>query len=166
MGKQNVLLLETIAESAHSLLEQHGQVFLADSPYSGGEIAAQHPIHAIVTRGKGDVSQQLIDQCPDLKVIARCGVGLDNVDVPHATKKGVKVLNTPGANAATVAEHTIALMLMLQRHLYQSVQAVKANDWGYRTQYQGDELNGKRLGILGLGNIGSRVAQIAQALGM
>ena len=164
--KKNILLLESIATPAHDLLEKYSQVLPSSSPFNGGEIANAHPIHAIVTRGKGAVNQALIDSCPDLEVIARCGVGLDNVDVSHATRKGVRVINAPGSNAATVAEHSIALMLMLQRHLYQSVVAVKNNYWDYRKDYGGDEIRGKKLGILGLGDIGSRVATLAQAFGM
>ena len=163
---KNILLLESIAAPARRLLDEHYQVLPSSSPFSGEAIAKAQPIHAIVTRGKGDVSQSLIDCCPDLEVIARCGVGLDNVDVQYATKKQVKVVNAPGSNAATVAEHTIALMLMLQRNLYQSVKEVKNNNWGFRTSYQGDEIRGKRLGILGLGNIGSRVAKLAEVFGM
>lgn len=166
LTKKNILLLESIAPSAYQLLEANGNVYSASSPFTGKEVAQEHAIHAIVTRGKGDVNSELIDACPDLEVIARCGVGLDNIDVAHATAKGVKVVNTPGANAGTVAEHAIALMLILQRNLYQSVKAVKEHNWAFRTNYQGDEIAGKKLGILGLGNIGNRVAQIAQAMGM
>ncbi|NJK82764.1 MAG: hypothetical protein HC912_02080 [Saprospiraceae bacterium] len=129
-------------------------------------IAEKQPIHAIVTRGKGEVNETLIAACPDLQVIARCGVGLDNVNVDFATQKGIKVVNAPGSNADTVAEHALCLMLMLQRHLYASVQAVKQNDWQFRNRYQGDEIRGKTLGILGLGNIGSKVAHLAAAFGM
>lgn len=166
MIKKNILLLESVAEAAHSLLENNGNLLPASSPFTGGEVAKQNPIHAIVTRGKGDVNRQLIDLCPDLELIARCGVGLDNIEVSYATEKRIKVINTPGTNAATVAEHTIALMLMLQRNLYQSVKAVKENDWGFRTKYQGDEIGGKKLGIFGLGDIGMRVARIAREMGM
>lgn len=163
---KNILLLESVAGSAHSLLDSSFNVLPSSTPFTGLEVAKEHSIHAMVTRGKGDVSAQLIDACPDLEVIARCGVGLDNIDVAYATEKGIKVVNTPGVNAATVAEHSIALMLMLQRNLYQSVKAVKDNKWDYRTSYQGDEIGGKRLGIFGLGDIGGRVAQIAREFGM
>jgi D-3-phosphoglycerate dehydrogenase len=164
--KKNILLLESVAPEAMHILEENTHVFPSDSPFSGAAIAEKMPIHAIVTRGKGDVSQALIQDCPNLEVIARCGVGLDNIDVNYATKQGVRVVNAPGSNAGTVAEHTLALMLMLQRNLYNSVAATKGNNWNFRVGYQGDEIRGKTLGILGLGDIGTRVAQLASAFGM
>ena len=164
--KKNILLLESVSDEAMTLLEENTCVFSSTSPHTGSEIAHSHPIHAIITRGKGDVSEVLIRACPDLQIIARCGVGLDNVDVNFATTQGVKVINAPGSNADTVAEHTLGLMLMLQRSLYNAVQAVKKGNWNFRTSYQGDELRGKTLGILGFGDIGSRVAKLAEAFGM
>lgn len=166
MSRKHVLLLESISENAHRLLAEHCHVHEAETPFSGEAIASNHTIHAIITRGKGDVNADLIRQCPQLKVIARCGVGLDNVDVSFASAQGIKVVNAPGSNADTVAEHTLALMLSLQRKLYNSIDAVKKGDWNYRIRYQGDEIRGKTLGILGLGNIGSKVARLAQAFGM
>lgn len=164
--KKNILLLETVSEEADQLLRSGANVFMADTPTSGPAIAEQHPIHAIVTRGKGDVSETLISKCPDLEVISRCGVGLDNVNVEAATAAGVKVVNAPGINADTVAEHALALMLSLQRQMYRSIAAVKDNDWAFRTAYTGDEIRGKTLGVLGLGNIGAKVARLASAFGM
>lgn len=166
MINKNVLLLETVTEEADALLIENSNLFRSKDPYAGGEIAANHSIHAIVTRGKGDVSAELIDQCQELEVIARCGVGLDNIDVDHATQKGIKVVNAPGSNADTVAEHALSLMLMLQRQLFPSISAVKAQNWDFRKNYQGDEIRGKTLGVLGMGNIGQKVARLAKAFGM
>ena len=166
MKKKNVLLLETVSEKALQMLEDQTHLHLADDPFSGGKIAAQYPIHAIVTRGLGAVNSTLISSCKELEIIARCGVGLDNIAVPFATKKGIKVINAPGSNADTVAEHTLALLLALSRNLYQNMEAVKQNNWGYRKQYQGDEIRGKKLGLIGMGNIGQKVALLAKAFGM
>ncbi|MEN0051226.1 MAG: NAD(P)-dependent oxidoreductase, partial [Bacteroidota bacterium] len=166
MPKPNILLLESITDEALSILKKDSNVFASSSPFSGEEITEKYNIHAIVTRGKGDVSQTLISKCPDLQVIARCGVGLDNINVSFASQKGVKVVNTPGSNADTVAEHALALMLSLQRNLYNSISAVKSDNWDFRKNYQGDEIRGKTLGILGLGNIGSKVARLAEAFGL
>ena len=163
---KHVLLLETLADSADSLLRSQTTVHMAEAPDKGGEIAKDQTIDAIVTRGKGQVDRSLIEACRGLKVIARCGVGLDNVDVQAATEHGVQVLNAPGSNAATIAEHTLALMLMLQRNMYHAVREVKADNWGFRTRMQSDEISGKRLGILGMGNIGRRVAHLGTAFGM
>lgn len=165
---KNVLLLETIADDALDLLAKADniQIFTAYGDVPVSKILVENAIHAVITRGKGQVNKALLAACPDLQVAARCGVGLDNVDVKEATARKIKVVNAPGANAATIAEHTISLMLMLQRNLYQSINEVKAGNWEARNHFQGDELNGKTLGILGLGNIGQKVAKIAHAFGM
>jgi D-3-phosphoglycerate dehydrogenase / 2-oxoglutarate reductase len=163
----NILLLETIAPEAFQILEAAPTIRLfLGYEQSIESITSQNPIHAIITRGLGQVTEALLDNCPDLKVVARCGVGLDNVDVKAATARHIAVVNAPGSNASTVAEHTIGLMLMLQRNLYQGIGDVKNGNWAARSSFKSDELAGKTLGILGLGNIGSRVARIAEALGM
>lgn len=164
--KKNILLLETIAEEAYQLLVDAEDVVVhpAFQSLPGDEILKF--IDAVITRGSGQIDVQLMDACPQLQVAARCGVGLDNVDVNEAAKRKIKVVNTPGANASTVAEHAIALMLLLQRNLYQALQDVKSGNWAARNAFKSDEVGGKTLGILGLGNIGLKVAKIAEALGM
>lgn len=154
---KNVLLLESITDEAHRLLAEQVNVLTERD----GE-----PIHAIITRGRGQIDRKLIDVCPDLQAVARCGVGLDNVDVEEAKARGIQVINTPGANAATMAEHTLSLMLMLMRNMYHSVREVKESNWTWRNQYTGEELHGKTLGILGMGDIGERTARLAEAFGM
>jgi D-3-phosphoglycerate dehydrogenase / 2-oxoglutarate reductase len=165
---KNVLLLETIADEALNLLTQaeNIQIFTAYSDEPLAKILSENTIHAVITRGKGQVNKALMEACPQLQVAARCGVGLDNVDVKEATSRKIKVVNAPGANAATIAEHTLSLMLILQRNLYQSINDVKAGNWDARNRFQGDELQGKTLGILGMGNIGKKVAKLADAFGM
>lgn len=166
--KHNILLLETIAEEAMEVLTSAAdvEIFTGFDKISLQKVVNNQEINGIITRGIGQVNEALISAFPNLKTITRCGVGLDNVDVDFATQRGVKVINAPGANSATIAEHTISLMLLLQRDLYRSVNEVKANNWAWRKEFQGDEINGKTLGILGLGNIGKRVAKIAEAMGM
>jgi D-3-phosphoglycerate dehydrogenase / 2-oxoglutarate reductase len=165
---KNVLLLETVADEAFQLLKQaeNIQIFTAYGNEPLAKIISENTIHAVITRGKGQVNKALMEACPQLQVAARCGVGLDNVDVKEATLRKIKVVNAPGANASTIAEHTLSLMLMLQRNLYQSINEVKAGNWEARSHFQGDELNGKTLGILGMGNIGKKVAKLADAFGM
>jgi D-3-phosphoglycerate dehydrogenase / 2-oxoglutarate reductase len=165
---QNVLLLETIADEALELLKQADniQIFSAYGDMPLEKILAENAIHAVITRGKGQVNKALMEACPQLQVAARCGVGLDNVNVKEATLRKIKVVNAPGSNASTIAEHTLSLMLMLQRNLYQSINEVKSGNWEARSHFQGDELRGKTLGILGLGNIGKKVAKLADAFGM
>ncbi len=165
---KNILLLETITDEAMLMLEkaQDVNVLTGFDKSSLKNQIANHSIDAIITRGKGQVDSSLLEQLPDLKVISRCGVGLDNIDVIAATKKNIKVVNAPNSNADTIAEHTIALLLMLQRNLYSTVTMTKEGRWADRNSYVGDESHSKTLGIVGMGNIGKKVAKIATALGM
>ena len=162
----HVLLLETIENESFELLknEKDIQLHLAWEVMPAADIL--EGIDAVITRGIGQVNRALYDACPNMKVAARCGVGLDNVDVAEASKRGIKVINAPGSNASTVAEHTISLMLTIQRNLFEALSAVKNGHWASRSTFKSDELNGKTLGILGLGNIGLKVANIAAAFGM
>ena len=162
----HVLLLETIEDESFELLknEKDIQLHLAWEGMPAADIL--EGIDAVITRGIGQVNRALYDACPNIKVAARCGVGLDNVDVAEASKRGIKVINAPGSNASTVAEHTISLMLTIQRNLFEALSAVKNGQWASRSSFKSDELNGKTLGILGLGNIGLKVANIAAAFGM
>jgi D-3-phosphoglycerate dehydrogenase len=166
MSKPTVLLLESLSETAEAQLRDGAEVIVAESPYDGMNHVVGNRVEGIITRGKGRVDQELIAACPDLRVIARCGVGLDNVDVSFATERGVQVLNAPGSNADTVAEHTLALMLGLQRRLPQAHQAVRSGHWQYRVGYGGNEIRGQRLLILGAGNIGVRTGRLAAAFGV
>ena len=162
----HVLLLETIENESFELLknEKDIQLHLAWEGVPAADIL--EGIDAVITRGIGQVNRALYDACPNMKVAARCGVGLDNVDVAEASKRGIRVINAPGSNASTVAEHTISLMLTIQRNLFEALSAVKNGQWASRSSFKSDELNGKTLGILGLGNIGLKVANIAAAFGM
>lgn len=164
--RKNVLLLETVADEALAVLHEHVNVFTGYDEASQATVLAAEEIHAVITRGKMRVDDALMAACPHLQVVARCGVGLDNVDVKAASARKIRVINAPGSNAGTIAEHTLALMLMGMRDMYTSVERVKQEDWKWRNQYAGDELNGKTLGILGMGNIGKRVARLASAFGM
>lgn len=164
--RKNVLLLESIADEALVVLQENVNVFTGYDEDSLRDVLNKVEVHAIITRGKKQIDKALMEACPHLQVAARCGVGLDNVDVAEATARKIRVINAPGSNAATIAEHALALMLMLMRDLYTSVDRVKQNDWNWRNQYAGDELNGKTLGILGMGNIGKRVAWLGEAFGM
>ncbi len=119
----------------------------------------------MVVRSRTKVRQPLIDACPNLKVIVRGGVGLDTIDADYARSKGITVMNTPMASSASVAELAIGYMLMLARSLYQATSSIKAEKWEKKL-FEGDEIGGKTLGLLGIGNIGKEVARRANALGM
>ncbi len=111
------------------------------------------------------VDDALMEKAPKLRVIGRAGVGVDNVDLEAATRRGIVVMNTPGGNAVAVAEHTFALMLGLARFLHRAHSTMVAGKWEKKT-LQGTELRGKTLGIVGLGRVGVEVLRRAQAFGM
>ena len=119
----------------------------------------------MVVRSRTKVRQPLIDVCPNLKVIVRGGAGLDTIDHEYARSKGLTVMNTPLANGLSVAELALGYMFMLARNLYKATTTMKAEKWEKKS-FNGDELGGKTLGIIGYGNIGHAVATLAIALGM
>jgi len=119
----------------------------------------------MVVRSRTKVRKDLIDACPNLKVIVRGGAGLDTIDHEHARSKGIAVMNTPLANSASVAELTIGFMLMMARSLYQATASIKAEKWDKKS-FNGDEIGGKTLGLVGVGNIGKEVARRAAAMDM
>lgn len=120
---------------------------------------------ALVVRSETQVTADIIKAGKKLQVIARAGVGLDNVDINAATQCGIVVVNAPTGNTISACEHTMALMLALARHIPQANAKLKSNIW-QRSQFIGTELRGKTLGVIGLGNVGREVAQRAKAFGM
>ncbi|MDE2027204.1 MAG: phosphoglycerate dehydrogenase [Candidatus Omnitrophica bacterium] len=120
---------------------------------------------ALIVRSGTQVTSPIIEAADKLKVIGRAGVGLDNVDLPAATKKGVVAMNTPAGNTTSTAEHTMSLIMALSRNIPQAVASLKSGKWE-RSKFTGVELYGKVLGIIGLGRIGSTVAKMAQGYGM
>jgi len=119
----------------------------------------------MVVRSRTKVRQPLIDVCPNLKVIVRGGVGLDTIDHEYAKSKGIAVMNTPLASSASVAELAIGYMFALARSIYKATSSMKAEKWDKKS-FEGDEIGGKTLGLIGLGNIGRETARRAAALGM
>jgi D-3-phosphoglycerate dehydrogenase / 2-oxoglutarate reductase len=121
---------------------------------------------ALIIRSATKVTSDVIDATDGkLKMIGRAGIGIDNIDIPAATKKGIVVMNTPEANAITTAEHTIAMMFAIARRIPQAHKSLSAGEWN-RDKYKGREIYGKTLGIIGLGNIGKLVAERALGLKM
>ena len=113
---------------------------------------------AIIIRSATKVTEELLQNASNLKVVGRAGVGLDNVDIPAATRKGVIVMNTPGGNTISTAEHTVSLLLSLARNIPQANMSMKNKKWD-RKKFMGAEVYGKVLGIIGLGRIGAEVAK-------
>jgi D-3-phosphoglycerate dehydrogenase len=121
--------------------------------------------HALIVRSATQVTAAVLEAGTDLVIVGRAGLGVDNIDVEAATSRGVMVANAPGTNALSTAEHAIALMLGLARNIPQAASALKAGRWE-KSKWEGTELSGKTLGVLGLGRIGTLVAQRAHAFGM
>lgn len=120
---------------------------------------------ALIVRSKTKVTREVIEAGKSLKVIGRAGAGVDNIDLPAATRRGIVVMNTPGGNSAAVAEHTFALLLALARKLPSADASLKRGEWN-KSVLMGQELGGKTLGVVGLGKIGSRVAKLGRGFGM
>lgn len=121
--------------------------------------------HGIAIRGATKVTADVIAVADNLKVVGRAGTGLDNVDIPAASKRGIVVMNTPGGNTVTTAEHAVSMMMALSRNIPQAHQSMKEGKWE-KKKFSGTEILGKTLGVVGLGQIGSVVADRATGLGM
>lgn len=120
---------------------------------------------ALIVRSETKVTAEILEAATKLKVIGRAGVGLDNVDLAAATRKGVVAMNTPAGNTTSTAEHTFSLILALSRNIPQACASMKAGKWD-RSKFSGVELHGKTLGVIGLGRIGATVANFAKSFGM
>ena len=161
-----VLVAEKIGASGIDLLRQHFEV---DTAFDNGDFDLDARIgdyDGLLIRSATKVTADLIDRATNLKAIGRAGVGVDNVDVPAATKRGIVVANAPESNVVTAAEHTMALLLALARNVPQAHAALSERGQWERSKWSGVELEGKTLGILGFGRIGQLVAQRAKGFGM
>ncbi|MEK7774051.1 MAG: phosphoglycerate dehydrogenase [Deltaproteobacteria bacterium] len=121
--------------------------------------------HGLVVRSATKVTADILEAAENLKVIGRAGTGVDNIDTVAATKKGVVVMNTPGGNTVTTAEHAVAMMMSLARKIPQATASMKRGEWE-KKKFEGTEVTGKTLGVLGVGNIGGVVASRALGLKM
>lgn len=120
---------------------------------------------ALIVRSRTKVTREILEAGTRLKVVGRAGVGVDNIDLDVATRQGIAVLNAPGGNVISAAEHTLALILALVRHIARADASIRRGEWE-RKRFQGIELYGKTLGLAGAGRIGSEVAKRARAFGM
>ena len=122
-------------------------------------------IHVLITRSETSISSSFLDNAKNLRIIARAAVGVGNIDIEAATRKGILVLNTPGRNTNSAAEHTVALLLSMFRNIPQAYQKMKKGGWD-RHSFIGYELHRKKVGIIGFGNVGHRVAKFLQSFDM
>ena len=163
---KKVLITDPLAPEGVEILRAAGFEVLERPGLSPDQLkTALADCHALIVRSGTQVSADVLERADALQVIGRAGAGVDNVDVEAATRRGVVVMNTPGGNAVSACELTLAMMLSLARRLPQASQRVKAGEWP-RREFLGTELQGKTLGIIGLGRIGSEVARRALAFGM
>lgn len=166
MGSLSVLVSDAIAGNGIAKLKAAGfsvDVKTGLTPEAIAPIIGDYD--AWIVRSATSATKELIGKGTRLKVIARAGVGLDNVDVAAAQAKGIRVLNTPGATAISVAEHALGLMLALYRHVPAADRTMRAGKWE-KKRFEGRELSGKTLGLVGLGRVGQEVARRAIAMGM
>ncbi|MEA2235171.1 MAG: D-3-phosphoglycerate dehydrogenase / 2-oxoglutarate reductase [Solirubrobacteraceae bacterium] len=163
--KPRVLVKEKIADSGVDLLREHFDVDLGVD-WDDGELADRiGEYEGIVIRSATKLTSDLIERADRMRVIGRAGIGVDNVDVPAATRRGIVVANAPQSNIVAAAEHTIALMLALARNIPQAHASLVSGKWE-RSKFGGVEVYEKTLGILGFGRIGQLVAERARGFGM
>ncbi len=159
-----ILIAEPLAANAVALLSgEPGWTVIESNPKEYRAHLAE--ADALIVRSAIRVTAEVLEKAPKLRVVGRAGVGVDNVDLPVATERGVLVMNTPGGNAVSVAEHTLALMLAMARSIPQASASTRAGRWEKR-KFLGTELRGKTLGIVGLGSIGVAVVRLARPFGM
>lgn len=165
MPKPVVVVAEELSPAAVALLEADFEVRHADGSDRGALLPALADADALIVRSATKVDAEALARAPGLRVVARAGVGLDNVDVEAATKAGIMVVNAPMSNIVSAAEHTVALLLAAARNIPQAVSSLKSGEW-QRARFTGVELHDKVAGILGLGRIGTLVAHRLSAFGM
>ena len=163
----NVLITEVLHESMVKILEEECEIELNPHkrPFTVSELAEEIRDVDGLLMTRENASKEIIDSARKLKVIARVGAGVDNVDLKEATKRGIMVVTAPGGNAESVSEMIFAQILILARRLEPAISSIRAGRWE-RHRFVGHELYGKTMGIIGLGNIGYRVALKAGAFGM
>src|SRR6478736_6741258 len=161
-----VLVAEPLAERGLDAMRAAGLDVEVKTGLTAEELCAALPgVAALVIRSATQVTAEVLAAATDLVVVGRAGIGLDNVDVAEATRRGVMVVNAPQSNILSAAEHTLALLLAQARNVPQANADLKAGAWN-RSKWEGVELHGMTLGIVGLGRVGVLVAQRAHAFGM
>jgi D-3-phosphoglycerate dehydrogenase / 2-oxoglutarate reductase len=158
-----ILVAEPFGDAGLQLLQEHAQVLRPASPEELKMMLAE--CDGLVVRSGTQVTRELLEYGPNLKIVARAGVGVDNIDVEACTARGVAVINAAGGNSVAVAEHALGLMIALARHFLPANASLREGKWD-RSRYTGIELAGRTLGTVGLGPVGSELVTRARALGM
>ncbi|MDI6826961.1 MAG: hydroxyacid dehydrogenase, partial [Armatimonadota bacterium] len=165
VGMPRVLVSDPVAKEGIEILQKHFDVDVKTGLEKSQLIEIIGDYDALIVRSETKVTADVLDAAKNLKIIGRAGVGVDNIDVPMATAKGIIVVNSPGGNTIAAAELTMAMMLALARNIPQGHASLRSGEWK-RSKFIGNELYGKTLGIYGLGKIGSAVAKRAQSFEM
>ncbi len=165
MSKPKVLVSDKLAGEGVEILKTGADVDVNTNLTPEELIEKIGEYDALVVRSQTKVTKDVLDAGKNLKIVGRAGVGVDNIDVEHATTKKILVINAPAGNTQSAAEHTIAMMMCISRNLSQASASLRAGEWS-RSKFKGVEVNGKTIGIIGLGRIGASVAKMAQGLGM
>lgn len=160
-----ILVCDLLAEEGLEILRKAGEVIVSPGLSEDELIHAASGVDAIVVRSGTRITAPVIEAATRLRIIARAGVGVDNIDVPAATRCGVIVVNSPWGNTLAATEHTFAMMLAAARHVPQAAASMRAGRWE-RKLFMGHQLFGKTLGVVGLGKIGAEVTRRAVAFGM
>ncbi|MEX1049921.1 MAG: hydroxyacid dehydrogenase, partial [Gemmatimonadales bacterium] len=164
--KHTIVVADKVDAAGTAILQQAADIDVVNVAGDAKALLAALPTaDGLLVRSDTQVTARLIDQAPRLRVIGRAGIGVDNIDVQAATRRGIAVLNAPGANTVSAAEHAMALLLSLVRRIPGAVQSMREGRWD-RKAFGGMELRGKVLGVVGLGRIGGHLAGIARAFGM
>ncbi|XP_074659639.1 D-3-phosphoglycerate dehydrogenase-like [Tubulanus polymorphus] len=163
---KNVLISDEVDPKCVDILKQNGIDVVKNTKLSKQQLIDEIKNYdGLIVRSATKVTSEILDAATNLKIIGRAGTGVDNIDTKTATKKGVIVMNTPGGNTISAAEHTCAMILALSRHIPQGHTSMQAGKWD-RKKYMGNEVQGKTLAIIGLGRIGKEVALRMQSFGM
>lgn len=167
MSEFKILVTDPLAEEGIRLMQEANGVKVDVKPKLPQEelLKVIGDYDGLVVRSGTQVTKEVLEKATRLKVVGRAGAGLDNVDVPAASKRGIVVMNAAGGNTVSTAEHTVAMIMALSRNIPQACASMKEGKWD-RNKFMGTELYGKTLGIIGMGKVGTEVARRAKAFGM
>jgi D-3-phosphoglycerate dehydrogenase len=161
-----ILVSDSLSKQGVELLEKAGFTVVVKTKLGKDELFREiKDVDGLIVRSGTKVTAELIEAAERLKVVGRAGSGLDNVDTPAATRRGIVVMNTPGGNTVTTAEHTMSMICAMSRRIPQATASVKAGKWE-KEKFMGVELYNKVLGIIGVGQIGGHLTKLAQGIGM
>ncbi|MDD5455595.1 MAG: hydroxyacid dehydrogenase [Candidatus Margulisbacteria bacterium] len=165
MAKKKILVSDKLSSKGIDLIKDQFEVDVKPGLSEDELTAIINNYEALLVRSETKVTARILAAANNLKIIGRAGVGVDNIDIPAATKKGIIVVNSPEGNTIAAAEHSLALLLGITRNIPFAHNSMQKGEWK-RGEFTGVELFGKKLGVIGLGKIGRRVVSYAQCMGM